>query len=439
MSGMCAAAKPALALSRPGVRLSIGDAKDQAGMEDKYALITTLVGAIVLAFVFGFVAQRFRLSPVVGYLLAGLAVGPYTPGFTGDVELALQLSEIGVILLMFGVGLKISVNDIWSVRWVAVPGSVAHTLAAGALGFLGGLGLGLPAIESIILGASLSVASTIVFLRALEDRKLLKTEAGRIGVSWLLVEDLLIVLAIVVLPALVWATSAEGASLSPWRIVGALGMTFAKIAGFVALILVIGARFFPWLIIQIAHTKSRELLSLGTLALALGVAWAAYFWFGASFALGAFLGGLALNGTRFSHKVAEDSLPLRDTFAVLFFVAVGMLFDPGVLMRHPLAVAAVVAIVVAGKAGLAHMLMRWMNQPPHASIVMAMGLAQIGEFSFVLAGLGLQLEVMSSETYNLILAAALISIALNPFLLRLAPEAPAVKPVPQPGPGESVA
>jgi CPA2 family monovalent cation:H+ antiporter-2 len=408
-------------------------------VEDKYALITTLVAAIVLAFVFGMAAQRFRFSPIVGYLVAGLAVGPYTPGFTGDVELALQLSEIGVILLMFGVGLKISIEDIWSVRWVAVPGSVVHTLASGALGFGGGLALGMPLLESMILGASLSIASTIVFLRALEDRKLLKTEAGRIGVSWLLVEDLLIVLSIVVLPALVWTMSAEGAALSPGRVLGALAVTFAKIAGFVAFMLVIGARLFPWLIIQIAHTKSRELLSLGTLALALGVAWAAYFWFDASFALGAFLGGLALNGTKFSHKVAEDSLPLRDTFAVLFFVAVGMLFDPGVLLREPLAVAAIVAIVIFGKAGLAYVLMRGMKQPAYASIILALGLAQIGEFSFVLAGLGLQLEVMSSETYNLILAAALISIALNPFLLRLAPEAPVAKTAPQPGAGESVA
>lgn len=408
-------------------------------MEDKYALITTLVGAIVLAFVLGFVAQRFRLSPIVGYLLAGLAVGPYTPGFIADVELALQLSEIGVILLMFGVGLKISVEDIWSVRWIAVPGSLAHTLLSGALAFAAGLALRMPAIESLILGASVSVASTIVFLRALEDKRALKSEEGRIGVSWLLVEDLLIVLAIVVLPALVWAMSAEGASLSPTRVLGALALTFAKIAGFVALMLVIGARVFPWLIIQIAHTKSRELLSLGTLALALGVAWAAFYWFDASFALGAFLGGLALNGSRFSHRVAEDSLPLRDTFAVLFFVAVGMLFDPGVILRQPLALAAIVAVVVLGKAGLAYVLMRLMKQPAYASVLVALGLAQIGEFSFVLAGLGRQLQVMSGETYNLILATALITIALNPLLLRFTPAAPTAKAPPQPAPGESVA
>lgn len=411
----------------------------RARMEDKYALITTLVGAIVLAFVFGFVAQRLRLSPIVGYLLAGLAVGPYTPGFTGDVELALQLSEIGVILLMFGVGLKISVEDIWSVRWIAVPGSIVHTLLSGALGYMAGLALHMPLVESLILGVALSIASTIVFLRALEDKKALKTEEGRIGISWLLVEDLLIVLAIVVLPALVWAMSAEGAGLSPMRVLGAIGLTFAKIAGFVALMLVIGARFFPWLIIQIAHTKSRELLSLGTLALALGVAWAAYFWFDASFALGAFLGGLALNSSRFSHRVAEDSLPLRDTFAVLFFVAVGMLFDPTVILRQPIAIAAIVAVVIAGKAGLAYVLMRLMKQPPHASVLVALGLGQIGEFSFVLAGLGMQLGVMSNDTYNFILAAALISIAVNPLLLRFAPEAPVKRPETQPAAEEPVA
>ena len=282
-------------------------------------------------------------------------------------------------------------------------------------------------ISFLLLGASLSIASTIVFLRALEDKRALKTEEGRIGISWLLIEDLLIVLAIVVLPAIVGAVSTENSGVSVWTMLGALGITFAKIAGFIALMLVVGGRFFPWLIVQVAHAKSRELLSLGTLSLALGVAWAAYFWFGASFALGAFLGGLALNGSRFSHKVAEDSLPLRDTFAVLFFVAVGMLFDPGVLLREPVAVAAIIAVVILGKGVLAYVMMRFLKQPARASLLVALGLAQIGEFSFVLSGLGLQLEVMSRETYNLILAAAIVSIALNPLLLRAVPEAPPVK------------
>ncbi len=390
---------------------------------EQNALITTLVAAIVLAFVFGFITQRVRLSPIVGYLLAGVAVGPYTPGFEADIDLALQLSEIGVILLMFGVGLKISVEDIWSVRWVAIPGSLLQTALVAIVGMGVGLAFAMPLAEALLLGSALSIASTIVFFRALEERRLMKTEEGRIGVSWLLLEDLLIVIAIVVLPALVAAMSAQGASFSPLRVAGALAITFAKIAGFVALMLVIGARLFPWLIVQVAHTKSRELLSLGTLALALGVAWAAYAWFDASFALGAFLGGLALNGSRFSHKVAEDSLPLRDTFAVLFFVAVGMLFDPGIILRQPLALAAIVAVVTAGKAALAYVPLRLMGQSKRVSSLIALGTAQIGEFSFVLAGLGRTLGVMSTETYNLILAAALISIALNPLLLRFVAQA----------------
>jgi CPA2 family monovalent cation:H+ antiporter-2 len=398
---------------------------------EQHGLISTMVAAIVLAFVFGFIAQRLRLSPIVGYLVAGVAVGPFTPGYVADTGFALQLSEIGVILLMFGVGLKISVDDIWSVRWVAVPGSVLQMLLATLMGAGAGIALGMSLAEALVLGISLSIASTIVFMRALEDRRLLKSEEGRVGISWLLVEDLVIVLAIVVLPALVAAVSASDSGVSPMSLLSALGVTLAKIAVFVVLMLVIGARLFPWLIVRVAHAKSRELLSLGTLALALGVAWAAYSWFGASFALGAFLGGLALNGSKFSHRVAEDSLPLRDTFAVLFFVAVGMLFDPGILLRQPLAVAAIVLVITLGKAILGYYPMRMLGQSKEASLFIALGTAQIGEFSFVLAGLGVQLQVMAMETYNLILAGALISIAANPFLLRFVPHVtphPEVKP-----------
>ncbi len=386
---------------------------------NQYALITTLVGAIVLAFVFGFIAQRLKLSPIVGYLIAGIAIGR-TPAISADLGLALQLSEIGVILLMFGVGLKISVEDIWSVRWAAVPNSIIQTLLVAMLGAGVGLALHLPLVEALVLGSALSIASTIVLMRTLEERKLMKTEEGRVAVSFVLLEDLMIILAIVVLPALIGATT--GAQASLLSVLSAIAITLGKIAVFAALMLVVGGRFFPWLIVQVAHTKSRELLSLGTLALALGMAWAAYQWFGASFALGAFLGGLALNGSRFSHKVAEDSLPLRDTFAVLFFVAVGMLFDPGVLWREPLAVAAVTGVTIAGKALFAYGPMRLMGQSERVSWLVALGTAQIGEFSFVLAGLGRSLGVMSLETYNLILAAALISIAVNPFLLRFVPE-----------------
>ncbi|HCK85310.1 MAG TPA: potassium transporter Kef [Hyphomonadaceae bacterium] len=387
---------------------------------NQYALITTLVGAIVLAFVFGFAAQRLKLSPIVGYLLAGVAVGPYTPGFEADLDLAMQLSEIGVILLMFGVGLKISVEDIWSVRWAAVPSSVVQTVLVALLGAGVGLGLSMPLAEALTLGSALSIASTIVLMRMLEERRLMKTEEGRVAVSFVLLEDLFIVIAIVVLPALVGATA--GTPMSIFAVVGAVGLTLGKIAVFAALMLAIGGRLFPWLIVQVAHTKSRELLSLGTLALALGVAWAAYRWFDASFALGAFLGGLALNGSRFSHKVGEDSLPLRDTFAVLFFVAVGMLFDPGVIVRQPLALAAIATVATLGKAILAYAPMRLMGQSKRVAALVALGTAQIGEFSFMLAGLGRSLGVMSQETYNLILGAALISIAVNPFLLRFVPD-----------------
>lgn len=387
---------------------------------ETHGLVSTLVAAIVLAFVFGFLAQRLRLSPIVGYLVAGIAVGPYTPGFVAETDFALQLSEIGVILLMFGVGLKISIEDMWSVRWVAVPGSVLQMIAATLMGAGAGMALGMPLAEAVILGVALSIASTIVFMRILEERRLMKTEEGRIGISWLLVEDLVIVLAIVVLPALT-AAMATGGAISPATLLSALGVTFLKIAVFITLMLVIGARFFPWLIVRIAHAKSRELLSLGTLALALGVAWAAYYWFDASFALGAFLAGLALNGSKFSHRVAQESLPLRDTFAVIFFVAVGMLFNPMVLVEAPLAVAAIVLVIIAGKAILGYIPMRMLGQSHEASLLIAIGTAQIGEFSFVLAGLGVQLDVMSMETYSLILAGALISIALNPILMRLVP------------------
>ena len=398
----------------------------------QYALITTLVAAIVLAFLFGFIASRLRLSPIMGYLAAGFAVGPFSPGFEADIHMALQLSEIGVILLMFGVGLKISIDDIWAMRWTSVPASVAQTLAVALVGAGAGLLLNMPLMEALLLGFAISVASTIVFLRALEERRLMKSEEARVGISWLLVEDLLIILAIVILPAVVTAMAGEGATASPWPLLQAVGLTLVKIAVFVALMLVIGARVFPWLIVQVAHTKSRELMSLGTLALALGVAYAAFRWFDASFALGAFLAGLVLNGSKFSHRVAEDSLPLRDTFAVLFFVAVGMLFDPGVVVREPVALALIVAVTILAKAALAYLPLRMTGSSKQVAIFVSIAVAQTGEFSFVLAGLGRTLGVMQEETYNLILASSLISIALNPVLLRLAPVAQPPKPAPIP-------
>lgn len=396
-----------------------------------HTLITTLVGAIALSFFFGFIAQKLKVSPLIGYLLAGVAVGPFTPGFVGDIEIALEFAEIGVILLMFGVGLKFSLEDLWEVKGVALPGALVQMTAATLLGYGVGTLMGLGAAESLMLGFSLSVASTVVLLRAMEDRKLLKTKEGRICVGWLVIEDIAIVLGIVLLPSLAAAAQGEaGATTS--ATLAALGITVGKIAIFVALMLFVGARVFPWLIVQVAHVKSRELLSLGTLTLALGIAWVAYELFDSSFALGAFLAGVVLNGSKFTHRIAEDSLPLRDTFAVLFFVSVGMLFDPMTLLRNPLGVAAVVAIIVVGKGAAALAITSLYKLPLPTGMLIAASLAQIGEFSFVLAGLGVRLELLSQETYNLILAGALISIALNPVLFRVAENIGGPKSPPQP-------
>jgi CPA2 family monovalent cation:H+ antiporter-2 len=351
-------------------------------------------------------------------LLAGVAVGPFTPGFVGDPELARQFAEIGVILLMFGVGLKFSLEDLWAVRGVAMPGALSRMAAITLLG--GGVGvlMGMGGAEAIMLGFSISIASTVVLLRALEDRGMVKTENGRIMVGWLVVEDIAIVLAIVLLPA--FAAIAHGEAPTLADTMRTLGVTMGKIAVFVVLMLIVGARVFPWLIVRIAHTKSRELLSLGTLALALGVAYVAATLFDASFALGAFLGGVALNGSKFTHRVAEDSQPLRDTFAVLFFVSVGMLFDPMTLVRQPLGVLTVVSIIVLGKALAALAITSLYKLPLRTGLLIAVALAQVGEFSFVLAGMGVRLDLMTQDTYNLILASALISIAINPILFRLA-------------------
>ncbi|MBN8605959.1 MAG: cation:proton antiporter [Caulobacterales bacterium] len=386
---------------------------------ESHALILNLVAAIALAFFFGAIAQRLRISPLVGYLIAGVAVGPFTPGFVGDSDLAMQFAEIGVILLMFGVGLKFSLADLWAVKGVAIPGALVQMTAATLLGYGVGALMGMGAAEALMLGFSLSVASTVVLLRALEERHLVKTENGRICVGWLVIEDIAIVLGIVLLPPLAAAANGEGGA-TPMATLTALGFTMGKIALFVGLMLFVGARLFPWLIVQIAHLKSRELMSLGTLTLALGIAWVAYELFDASFALGAFLAGVVLNGTKFTHKIAEDSLPLRDTFAVLFFVSVGMLFDPMTLLRAPIGVLAVVAIIIIGKMAAALAITTLYKLPLRTGLMIAASLAQIGEFSFVLAGMGVRLELLSEETYNLILAAALISIALNPVLFALA-------------------
>jgi CPA2 family monovalent cation:H+ antiporter-2 len=388
------------------------------------SLILTLVAGFVLAFIFGMLALRFKLSPLVGYLLAGVVVGPFTPGWVADASLASQLAEIGVILLMFGVGLHFSPRDLLKVRRIAVPGAVVQIAVATALGWGVGRLIGLPHLEAALMGFALSVASTVVLLRALEERKAVKSHVGQVAVGWLIVEDLVMVVALVLIPLL--APTAAQPTLAGVGL--KVGLTLLQVGIFVAFMLVVGSRFLPWLLVRIAHTRSRELFTLGVLAIALGIAYLAYSVFGASFALGAFIAGLVLNGTPLGHNAAERSLPLRDAFAVLFFVSVGMLFDPRVLIEQPLAVAAILAIVVVGKSLAALAITAAFRMERRSSFLVAASLAQIGEFSFILAGVGLNLNIMSRGTHDLILAAALLSIVLNPFAFRLADRLGGPKP-----------
>ncbi|WP_292052280.1 MULTISPECIES: cation:proton antiporter [unclassified Brevundimonas] len=405
------------------------------------SLIVTLVGGFVLAFVFGMLANRLRLSPLVGYLIAGVVVGPFTPGYVADTELAPQLAEIGVILLMFGVGLHFSPKDLMQVRKVALPGALVQIAAASLMGWaLGRFALGLGNLEASLLGFSLSVASTVVLLKALEERKQVKSEIGKIAVGWLIVEDLVIVVALVMLPLLV---RSDGQILSAGAMAGSVGWTLLKVALFVLLMFVVGAKVLPWLLVRIAHTKSRELFTLGVLSIALGIAWLAYAVFGASFALGAFVAGLVLNGTPLGHNAAERSLPLRDAFAVLFFVSVGMLFDPQVVLNQPWAVLGVVFIVIIGKSLAALMITTAFKLDRATSLTVAASLAQIGEFSFILAAISMQMGALARETHDLILAAALLSISLNPFVFamidRLGPRLPPAPPVPKEKPTDAEA
>jgi CPA2 family monovalent cation:H+ antiporter-2 len=380
------------------------------------SLILTLVGGFVLAFVFGMIANRLKLSPLVGYLVAGVAVGPHTIGYVADTELAPQLAEIGVILLMFGVGLHFSPADLMKVRKVAVPGALVQIATATVLGWgLGRTLLGLGHIEAVLLGFALATASTVVLLRAIEERKQLKAEVGRIAVGWLIVEDLVIVVALVLLPLLI---GRPGEALDGAELARSIGWTLGKVAVVVGAMLVVGPRVLPWVLVRIAHTRSRELFTLGVLAIALGIAWVAYQMFH-SFALGAFLAGLVLNSSPLGHNAAERSLPLRDAFAVLFFVSVGMLFDPTILIREPLAVLGVLSIIIVGKSLAALAITTLFRLDRATSLTVAASLAQIGEFTFILAALCVSLGAMSRETHDLVLAAALLSISLNPFVFAL--------------------
>src|SRR5215471_1341155 len=380
-------------------------------------LIATIVGGIVLAFVLGALAQRVRVSPLVGYLLAGVLASPSTPGFVADPALAGDLAEIGVILLMFGVGLHFSLADLLSVRAIAIPGALAQIGFATVLGVVLTRSWGWKPGAGLVFGLALSVASTVVLLRALQERRLVETERGRIAVGWLIVEDLAMVLTLVLLPPVAGllggAAEAAGAA-DAGEIARALGITFAKVAAFVALMLIIGRQVIPRVLHYVAHTGSRELFRLAVLSLALGVAYGAVELFGASFALGAFFAGIVLAESELSHRAAEESLPLRDAFSVLFFVSVGMLFDPTILVREPGPFLAALLIVVLGKSAAALLIVRLFQHPLPTALTISASLAQIGEFSFILAGLGVTLGLLPEQGRDLILAVAILSILVNP-------------------------
>jgi len=392
-------------------------------------LISTIVAALVLAFVFGAIANRLRLPPLVGYLVAGILVGPYTPGFVADESLAHELSEIGVILLMFGVGLHFSIKDLLSVRAIAIPGALVQITGATALGLGLALWMGWSLGAGLMFGLALSVASTVVLIKALQDRHMLESDRGRIAIGWLIVEDLAMVLALVLIPALALATSAEGGhATDPFAaliegllgielgVPGILVMTVVKIAGFVGFMLIVGRRLIPLALHYTAHTGSRELFRLAVLAIALGVAAGASYLFGVSLALGAFFAGMILSESELSHRAANETLPLRDAFAVLFFVAVGMLFDPMIVFRDPLPLLATVLIIVIGKSLFAYLIVILFRMPVGTALIVAVSLAQVGEFSFILAALGVDLGILPPAARDFILAGAIISIILNPLL-----------------------
>lgn len=391
-------------------------------MPHETALIATIAAGLGLAFLLALLAARLRLPPLLGYLLAGVVVGPFTPGFVADTGLASQLAEVGVILLMFGVGLHFSIADLLAVRRIAIPGALVQIAVATGLGAILSLYWGWSWGTGLVFGLALSVASTVVLLRALEDRGALESSDGRIAVGWLIVEDLVTVLALVLLPALApWlgGASAESASTSDaGSIAATIGLTLVKVAAFVAIMLVVGRRAVPWLFGRVVQTGSRELFTLSVLAVALGVAFGAAALFGVSFALGAFFAGIIVSESDFSHEAATNALPLQDAFAVLFFVSVGMLFDPSILIRQPLHVLGVLTIVLVGKTLAAFGIVLLFRYPLHTALTISASLAQIGEFSFILAALGVSLGLLSADAQGLVVAAALLSITVNPFLFK---------------------
>jgi CPA2 family monovalent cation:H+ antiporter-2 len=396
--------------------------------EHQTPLIATIAAGLMLAYLFGLLAHRLRVQPLVGYLVAGVAVGPFTPGFTADAALAGELAEIGVILLMFGVGLHFSLKDLMSVARIAIPGAVGQIVLATLMGAFLAHVLGWSWAAGLVFGLALSVASTVVMIRALQERHILDSERGRIAVGWLVVEDLAMVLALVLLPAAALITSNEAVPFS--RLAFSLLWTLLKVAGFVAIMLVIGRRFIPWLMHHTAHTGSRELFRLAVYAIALGVAFGAAKLFDVSFALGAFFAGMVMGESTLSQQATEEAMPLRDAFAVLFFVSVGMLLNPAVFVEAPLALLATLAIIVVGKSAVAWAIVRAFGRSNATAFTVAASLAQIGEFSFILIGLGVELKLVTPLARDLVLAGAILSIVVNPLVFKLLVRRPHVEPTP---------
>ncbi|MBX3187216.1 MAG: Kef family K(+) transporter [Labilithrix sp.] len=386
-------------------------------MPHETSLILTISAGIALAFAFGVAASRLRLPPLVGYLLAGILIGPFTPGYIADAHLAQQLAEIGVILLMFGVGIHFSARDLLAVWRIAVPGAIVQIAVATAFGLAATRLWGWPRGSGIVFGLCLSVASTIVLLRALEGRGGVDSTNGRIAVGWLIVEDLVTVLVLVLLPVLAEPLGGSAEALGDHgassNIYVTIGITLAKVAAFVALMLVVGRRAVPWLLLRVARSGSRELFTLAVLAVALGTAVGASALFGISFALGAFFAGMVVNASDLSHEAAREALPLQDAFSVLFFVAVGMLFDPTILVHQPFAVLCVVLIIIVAKSLAACVIVLALGYPLGTALTISASLAQIGEFSFILAALGIKLKLLTTEAQSMIVAGAILSITLN--------------------------
>ena len=399
-------------------------------------LISMLVIGFGLAFLFGTLANRLKLSPIAGYLVAGVVVGPFTPGFIADPSLALQLADVGVILLMFGVGLHFSLRDLMSLKKAVIPSVAVQVAASACLGAVVAWAIGFPIGPGFIFGIALSVASTVVLLRSLQNRRLLDTDRGRLAIGWLIVQDFITVIALVLIPALAELLKGQqpGAAFDATGLLETLALTFGKFAAFVLFMLVVGRRAIPGILHYVAHSGSRELFRLAVLSVALGVAFLAAELFGVSFALGAFFAGMILSESQLSARAAEESLPLRDAFAVLFFVSIGMLFNPMVLVNDTAALAASVLVVILGNGGIAFVLTRLLGYSVETALVMAVGLAQIGEFSFILADLGIGLDLLTARARDLILGSSIISILVNPFLVALASRIHPVHP-----PGEPVA